>query len=259
MSYPFLTTSWASAPKAISVVPKITAIEIGTISIPLYPLMIAVGAVAMLVYTWVRRDRFGLNRLQSILFAVILTMCGIAGAKLLFILENLRDYLSNRIRGGVSFYGSVYLIPLMMPLFGYLFRMKPSRTMDLCGPCVALMICCIRIGCLFNGCCGGKVVYVGDYYFSWPTQIMESVGDFCIFLWLSNLESKESQRGILYPLLMLSYSIMRFFIEFLRYSPNKFLFLSNGHWFALAAIGVAYLWIIVHKRNNNKQTTGQNR
>lgn len=172
----FLTSAWASSPKLIGAVPRITALEIGALSIPLYPMMIGVGAIGMLICTWMRRERFGLNRLQCVLFALILTVCGIAGAKLLYILENIQDYINNTISGGgVSFFGSVYLIPLLMPLIGRLFGLKPSQTNDLCGPCVAVMIAAIRVGCLFNGCCGGRVVYVGDYYFAWPTQIMESV------------------------------------------------------------------------------------
>ena len=226
----------------------------------MYPVMIGIGAIGLLVYTWSRRERFGLGRWQCVLFAALLTACGIAGAKLLYILENFQDVLNNRISGGgVSFFGSVYLVPLLMPLIGRLFGLKPSQTRDLCAPCVAVMIAFIRIGCLCNGCCGGRVVYVGEYYFAWPTQIMESIGDFLIFLWLSELEKKGKARGLLYPLLMLSYSIMRFFIEFLRYSTNKFLFFSNGHWFALAAILVAVLWLSLHKHGRKKQTTRQNR
>lgn len=236
--------------RPLAAVPTISSINIGTLSIPTYPLMIGIGAIAMLVCIWNRRKRFSLLWWQCILFTFLLTVCGIAGAKLLFILENIREVLeSGSSTGGVSFFGSVYLVPLIMPLVGWLFRLKPSQTHDLCAPCIAIMVAFIRIGCLFNGCCGGRVVYTGNYYFSWPTQIMECIGDVLIFLWLLDIEEKGGKEGFLYPLLMLSYSIMRFFIEFLRYSSSKWLYLSNGHWFALAAIVAAVLWLRVHKRN----------
>lgn len=244
----FLSSTLIATPKPIGVIPTIQSIKIGTASVSIYALMIGVGAIAMLICTWTRRKRFRLAKWQCVLFTVLLTVCGIAGAKLLYILENLQDILNNRISGGgVSFFGSVFLVPLLMPLIGRLLGLKASETHDLCAPCIAVMVAFIRIGCLCNGCCGGRVVYVGDYYFAWPTQIMECIGDLVIFLWLLNVEKKGTGKAILYPLLMLSYSIMRFFIEFLRYSPNKFLFFSNGHWFALAAILVAVLWLSCQK------------
>lgn len=208
----------------------------------------------MLLYTLRRRRQLGLNVFSSILFAALLTVCGIAGARLLFILENLDD-LSNAISGsGVSFFGSVYLIPIVMPLIGRLFRMKGKTTLDLCAPCVAIMIACIRIGCLLGGCCGGWVVYIGNTYFAWPTQIMESIGDFLIFLWLGKLHRQRHHEGKLYPYLMISYSVLRFFIEFLRYSPEKWLIFSAGHAFAVIAIIAAVLWLrIITRKEPTKQ------
>jgi len=244
-----------AAPQPLFELPSLSSITIST-----YPLMICVGAVGMLVYIWMRREKFQLNKLQCVLFALLLTACGIAGAKLLFILENIPDALAGNLgTGGVSFFGSVYLIPLVMPLVGKLFKLSPSKTNDLCAPCVAIMIGCIRIGCMLNGCCGGWVIYVGNYYFAWPTQIMECIGDFLLLAWLLRLEKKGQHQAVLYPLFMLGYSIMRFFIEFLRYSSSKHLGLSNGHWFAIAAVLAALLWLNIHKRNiqpANKQRNG---
>ena len=117
-----LSLTLGSTPRPIGVIPTLSSIDIGGISIPMYPVMIGIGAIGMLVYTWTRRERFGLGRWQCVLFAALLTACGIAGAKLLYILENFQDVLNNRISGGgVSFFGSVYLVPLLMPLIGRLF------------------------------------------------------------------------------------------------------------------------------------------
>lgn len=224
------------------------SLRIGSYIISTYPMMIAVGAIGMLVCIWKRRSVFSLNRLQCILFTIMLTLCGIAGARLLFILENL-DSLESALSGnGVSFFGSVYLIPLVMPFIGKLLRLRAGQVHDLCAPCVAIMVGFIRIGCYMNDCCGGWVMYLGKYYFTWPTQIMECIGDFAISFWLLQLEKQEKYQGLLYPLLMISYSVLRFFVEFFRYSPNKWYGFSAGHGFALIAIIVASLWLICHRR-----------
>lgn len=225
------------------------SIRIGSVSILTYPLMIGIGALGMLVCTWKRRDRFQLNRVQCVLFTLLLTLCGIAGARLLFILENLDNWKKAIAGNGVSFFGSVYLIPLVMPLIGCIFQLKAPCTHDLCGPCVAVMVGFIRMGCFMNDCCGGWVMYVGDFYFTWPTQIIECIGDFTIFAWLLQVEKRGSRQGQLYPLFMISYSTLRFFVEFLRYSPNKWFCFSAGHGFAFVAIVTALLWI-AHDRKN---------
>lgn len=232
----------------------ILTITLGNLSISPYWLMLAVGTVGMMICLMQRRKRFSLTVLQCVLLTLLLTVVGFSGAKLLFILENLRDTLENGISlSGVSFFGSVFLIPLLMPLVGKLFRLKPGATMDICGPCVAIMIGCMRFGCLLTGCCGGWELCVGDICFTWPTQGMESIGDFAILMLLLQWEARNSHKGTLYPMFMLLYSVMRFFIEFLRDTPKDWLFLSHGQWFSLAAILVGLIWLrFANKRNDSK-------
>lgn len=220
----------------------LSTIQVGSLSVSTYSVMIGIGALGMLICVLKRRERFNLNRLHCFIFVLLLTICGIAGAKLLYYLEN------GLQTGGVSFFGSVYLIPIVMPLIGYLFGLRASQTLDVCAPCVAIMVGFIRIGCLLCGCCGGWVMYVGDIYFTWPTQIMESIGDFVICAWLLRIEAQGKKQKVLYPVFMISYSTMRFLIEFLRYKPDKWLNLGHGQWFAVVAIVVAIIWINKNKR-----------
>lgn len=237
-------------PKALWEIPTLPMLQVGTFSISTYPLMICVGALGMLAYTISKRNRFGLSKIACAVFALLLTFCGIAGAKILYVLENLPESIKNGFfSGGVSFFGSVYLVPLLMPLIGRILGLKAGQTNDLCGPCVAIMIGFIRIGCLLSGCCGGRVAYIGNYYFAWPTQIIESIGDFLIFFFLLRIQQKKMQE-LLYPLFMICYSVLRFLVEFLRYEPKGFLNLSNGHWFAMIAFFAALVWIAVHKIKN---------
>lgn len=227
----------------------ITTLRIGSLSISTYWLMLCVGAIGMLVCLWCRRYRFNLLKQQCIIFTLLLTVVGVIGAKLLFILENFQETLTNGVSmGGVSFFGSVFLIPLLMPLVGKMFRLSGSQTMDICGPCVAIMIGCMRVGCFFSGCCGGWEMCVGEICFRWPTQAVESIGDFAILGVLLNREKSNVQTGSLYPMFMASYSIMRFVIEFFRETVKDWLYLSHGQWFALAALTVGLIWLAGLKR-----------
>lgn len=227
------------------------AINLGFIEISTYWLMLAAGTAGMLVCLWKRKERFSLNGLQCVVFTLLLTVVGFSGAKLLYILENIRDTIENGISlGGVSFFGSVFLIPLLMPLIGRGFRLKPSETMDICGPCVAIMIGCMRFGCFMQGCCGGWLARIGDFTFVWPTQAVESIGDFSILLWLLHREENPQYHGKLYPLFMICYSSMRFLIEFFRDTPKDWLYLSHGQWFSLLSIFTGIIWLRLTERKS---------
>ena len=229
----------------------LTTIRIGSVAISTYWLMLLIGAVGMGVYTWRHKREYRLSSVKSVVFTIVLTIVGFTGAKLLYILENLRTTLEDGISlGGVSFFGSVFLIPLLMPLLGYLFRLRPSDTMDLCGPCVAIMICCMRFGCFLQGCCGGWEVCIGDMCFTWPTQAIESIGDVAIFALLAKWHQAGKRTGQLYPLFVLLYSSMRFFIEFLRDTPKDWLLLSQGQWYSLGAIVIATVWLYIVRRKD---------
>ena len=223
-----------------------TTVNIGSISIDIYVIMILIGAVGMFICMMFRRRRFELNGFHCAVITVILTVCGVAGAMLLHYIEN------GFQGGGFSFYGSVFLIPIVMPLFGKFFKLRVFETLDLVAPCIAVMVAFIRIACFMKGCCGGWVVYIGDVYFAWPTQIMECIGDFIIFAWLLRVEANENWQGALCPLFMLSYSIMRFFLEFLRYVPDRWFGLGHGQCFAILSIVISVFWLTKYRKQTRK-------
>lgn len=226
-----------------------STIKIGSIILPTYWLMLFIGTLGMMVYLWCDRERFSLSHLSCILFTFVLTITGFLGAKLLFVLENLKTVLDGSISlRGVSFFGSVFLIPLCMPIIGKLFHLKANQTLDICAPCVAIMIGCMRVGCFFSGCCGGWEFFIADISFHWPTQAMESIGDFLILGLLLSLGEEKVHSGKLYPIFMLTYSILRFFIEFLRDTPKNWICMSHGQWFAIVAIIVGFMWIKLKNR-----------
>ena len=219
----------------------LVASAIGGILLSPLGAMLLVGTAGMLICAYRRRALFELSLVQCVCFTLLLTICGVIGAMLLFFLET-------GSFGGVSFYGSVYLIPMIMPLVGLIFHLKPRQTMDLCGPCVAIMIGCLRINCFISGCCGGWEICLGNLCFHWPTQMIDSVADFAIMAWLLQTEEKHACSGKLYPMFMASYSVVRFFLEFLRDTPKDWLWLSHGQCFSIIALAVGLIWI---KFSNN--------
>lgn len=211
---------------------------IGMLQISTYWLMFVVGGCSMGVLMVRRRVRYSLSVSKALLFALLLAVCGLAGAKLLCFLEN------GFVWGGVSFFGSVFLIPPLMGLLGRLFGLRPGQSLDACTPCVAIMIAFMRFGCFLNGCCGGWEMALGGFRFHWPTQAMESIGDFCILGMLLQMEERDAHPGKRYAVFLVGYGVLRFFVEFLRDTPKEWLGLGHGQWFAVLGclIGAAVLF-----------------
>lgn len=216
-----------------------------------YYVFLSLGAASMMVLMLLRRQRYALSVLQASLYTILLLLCGITGTKLLFFIES-----GFRSFSGMSFFGAVFLVMLLMPVVGLYFRLRPMESLDVCAPCVASIIGFMRFGCLSSGCCGGWVMYIGDIYFAWPTQIMESIGDFSILVWLLQNESENRGKNILYPMFLISYGILRFFVEFFRYIPEKWLGLGNGQWLSILAIFIGFVCIKMEHRTNKYKKVG---
>lgn len=69
-----------------------------------------------------------------------------------------------------------------------------------------------KIGCYYNGCCNGEI--------SVPTQIIESIFQFLMAIFLYIFYKKTQRADLLFPIYLLVYLIMRFIIEFVRIEPR---------------------------------------
>lgn len=215
--------------------------------------MFVIGFIAMTVLLVLRRKRFGTTIPRSIIFSVLMAVFGVLGAKILYLLENIELVkLLGVTIGGLSFYGSVWLIMLFIPLAGLLLKLRPLKSLDFAAPGVAIMIGFMRVGCFFNGCCGGITVRSATGSFTWPAQAIESAGDFIILFILLEWERKKDPKGKLYPVFLVMYGVLRFFVEFIRNTEKGALGLSNGQWYSLASIIIGGGYLIY--RLINKKT-----
>lgn len=80
---------------------------------------------------------------------------------------------------------------------------------------------------------------LGSVSFRWPTQAFEGIGDVAILMWVLGIEKRENKPGALYPYFLLSYGVLRFFVEFFRDTAKDWLYMSHGQWFSIVAILIA--------------------
>lgn len=203
----------------------ITALIIGTL---------AMAAVMLLPRRW----RVGLPMWKTLLSAAVLTVLGVLGAKLMYVLENGGF-------GGISYYGAVFFPPLFMVLLALLLRVPPLTLLDLCAPAECVMLALLKVLCLKNGCCSGRLLFTAasgtEVYF--PSQIIELLNALVLMVILLRLIRKGTWQGRIYPIYMLLYGITRFILNLLRDTEPFLLGLPAGNFWSLVAIVIALIWL----------------
>lgn len=207
-----------------------------------------VGALSIIALTLWRRRKYGLSVFSAVCYPILLVACGILGAKLLsFVKSGFTSF------EGMAFYGAIFLIMLLMPLVGRLFRLTPAQTLDISAPEVSSFISFFRFGCYCAGCCGGVRCVIGSFAFYWPAQLLESFGDMVLTAVLLQMEQRDDRKGMLYPVFMVSYGSMRFVIECMRGMPTLMLGLSEGHWNSVLSVLIGTIWLLVRRRSAAKR------
>ena len=209
----------------------------GKIQISTYSFFVVLAiCVAGFVYSQEARKVGQVNEF-SFLIAIGAFFGSTVGAKLLEILINIDNVEQHNglivfLFSGRTVIGGLIGGTLGVWLTKYLIGMKEKRG-NLFAPAVAIGVAIGRIGCFFNGCCYGKAcslgwgVDFGDGVLRHPTQLYEAVFMFAMFFVLKyTFQNKSVLPGYLFKILMISYFVFRFLIEFIRTEKQAFWGLS---------------------------------
>jgi len=209
-------------------------------------------------------------------------LLGMVGARLFYCIEYWGVDIKNwwevfqYWKGGIVFYGG--LIGAIAGFFVYRrshpFPLRPY--MDVLAPSIGIGIMFGRLGCFLNGCCYGRVCHLPwavsfpkpsppwDHHHTMgmipagaiqslpihPTQIYFAVDGLVLLLLLSAFFPLRRRDGEVMGLLMLTYPISRFLIEFLRNDETAFfagLTISQTISVALFLVGLAF-WAWLFKQ-----------
>ena len=216
----------------------LTSFNIGVYSFSTYWTIFATGVLFMIIMNCISGRKYSLHMSTSVFLTISIVLISFAGAKILYYLENPDILFRSGIKlGGVSFFGSVFLVPVLMYFICRVLKQPYLKIMDYVSPSLMLMLAILRIGCYFSGCCGGREVIIAGFYIEkFPTQIMECICDLLILLGLLMYKRFWHNEGRLYFFIMLYYGIVRFFIEFFRDTPKDFFYLSLGQCFSIISI-----------------------
>lgn len=212
--------------------------EIGSLKIHTYGFMMAVGFLAAL--TWIRFQsrRMGLSPHKMTDLAFYVVVVALVGSRIAFIVENWRHYSIHPLdmfkvwQGGLVFQGGVIAALIVAPFLVKKLQLPFWKAADAFAPGLALGHALGRVGCFFAGCCHGKQCDPQAWYgvtfpegvgslaptgvALYPTQLIESVAEIIVFLFLAYKSQKKGFDGQILLLYLIIYSLIRIGIEFLR-------------------------------------------
>lgn len=200
-----------------------------------YGLMVSIGLI-LAIYLLTKRGKEGGYDEDSLFnLSMVAVLCGMVGAKLLYVLVELPDIINDpsllykNFGSGFVFYGAVFGGILGVYLYSRHKKWKFISILDLFAPAIPLAQAVGRVGCFFAGCCYGRETespWGLEFNSSLiaphgvkliPTQVISSAGDFAIFalvLWFDKYRKKREGQSFGFYLVL--YSIGRYVVEFLR-------------------------------------------
>ena len=201
----------------------IIALFIGTF------LMFAIIAILMKVYK--------VRIWKSLPVSVLLTVAGTLGTYIWFFVEASRF-------AGRSYYGAVFLVPLMFIPVAKLMKIPYGEILDFCAPAECIMLVIMKYRCLMDGCCGGITYNIDGRIIVFPSQIAELINALLIMAVLMVMGILKKQTGKLYGWYLFIYGATRFVLNLFREDTSPLLMgLPAGNLWSLFAIAIGFLWI----------------
>ena len=241
-------------------------------TVPSYGIFICIGILLATLVASTICKRKGTERYEIVYSGIYTGIGGFLGAKLLFILVSLPQIIANHIpfwavmMGGFVFYGGLIGGALGMYIYCKQFKVDMGELVETYAAALPLAHAFGRVGCFFAGCCYG-VEYNGVFSYTYtatlgvtpigvpllPIQLIEALGLVIIFAieLLVYIKTKK-KRGYSLVIYMISYSILRFVLEFFRGDSErgKILF-STSQWISIIMFICAAV-IVIAKFKNHK-------
>lgn len=240
--------------------------SIGPLHVHGYGLMIGIGIIVAFLVACKRAEKRGLNGDLIFNAGFFGLIGGMVGAKVMFYLTEIPSILEDPsilwdFANGFVVYGGIIGGIITAYVYCRVKKMEFLPLIDLVVPSIALAQGFGRIGCFLAGCCYGRTT---DAWYGVtfpegalapsgvpliPTQIISSLGDFLLGIFLILLARKKRNRGMITGLYFLLYAIGRFLIEFLRNDPRGNVgILSTSQFIAIFMAVAGGLLIVLSKK-----------
>ena len=232
-----------------------TLFQIGHFRLSTYGLMMMTAFLSGIALAVRRGKPRGIPKdfVQDLTTVILLT--SLVGARGLYVLTHVEEFRGDWLSvvnpfqpdGGFGIAGLVLLggVLAAIPVTVWYTRRKGRRVLDvidLLSPSLALGMALGRVGCLLNGCCYGKacdlpwaITYPESSHLHalgpiHPTQAYLILADLLMMAILMLVARRRRFPGQIFALLLLLYSPLRFFVEFLRDYEDSMIVGRLGAW-----------------------------
>lgn len=186
---------------------------------------------------------------------------GLIGGRLYYIAFHLPYYREHFVeifylhQGGLTWYGALAGSLLTLWIYSRSLRMSMSELTDVYAPFMALGQSIGRIGCFFNGCCGGllKADESGQIY-RIPVQLYESAAMLLAAILTLTVFFKTKKIGITTCCYLLLQGSVRFVSEFYRDNQPLAGMLTHAQIISLFLTAAALIWISMINLKNHAKT-----
>lgn len=228
----------------------------GPFEIRSYGLMLSLSFILGIYWALRRAGRRGIERQYIVELSVIVILCSIAGARLLWVLTHLRYFQGRWLDtfnplqstgeigiSGLTLLGGFVLSLAAILIYCRIRQIPFFRVTDAAAPSLALGIILTRIGCFLNGCCFGKPgdlpwCLVFPFYSPagsvlqglrlHPAQIYSAIYGAVILTVLLTADRRIRPDGFLSGLFLVLYGIFRMAVDFVRYYESSVQFSVMG-------------------------------
>ncbi len=246
-------------------------IKIGSFTIRTYGVIVAVATITGIFIAMHYSDKFKITDEDTFFTVAIWAIVGgILGARIFWILVSpgLSFYLANPQHilavweGGLSFEGTVFggLIAIFIVLKHY--KINFWDFLDVTAPGAAIGYGIGKFACFFNGCCYGLAVPKWWPHFFpfanvftnthsecymlntplFPAQLMDSAAGWIAFLYVVLYTAKHRKyKGEMFVKFVYVFSPLLFLVEFVRYIPTRFLYLTPNQWSSVVLFVFAFI------------------
>lgn len=211
-------------------------VDILGIDVPIYGIAIIFAMFVLVTSSLIIMCRTDLKIIEGLKLGVYGFTGAVIGAKILYVLQQ-TEYSFYCMKGfsehisikGSSAYGAILIGCLFLQLGSWIHKIELNRYLKKLLVLVPICHAICKCGCFFAGCCYG-IIYEGVgsviYYESryaplgvalFPVQLLEAVG----LILISIIIFVYRKQNISIGKYLVLYSILRFFIEFVRNQQTK--------------------------------------
>jgi len=244
--------------------------KIGPFVIHSYGLMVALAYIVAIAISLYFAKKEDIHPETIFDLALWLIVSGIIGARFFYVIGQWDIYRANPIEilmiqnGGLVILGGFLFNLAAVYYFAKLKNINLLKLFDVIAPGAAIGIAIGRVGCFLNGCCFGLPTNMPwginfpfgalahSYYpheHIHPTQLYSVLLMLLVFLLVTFViyPRKKFDGQVFYWWLIL-YSIYRFAVEFFRYSPMHWLYLTPSQWVVIGLFGYGLVGLLRNKK-----------